>query len=348
MAITPRQLVKVTLHVAVFSVIAVILAIGLLLLWSPSSSASNEKIVWGVNYSESQAEYLGLDPAETYSAIINDLGAKHIKIHINWNNTQKDRHAIDFASLDRMVTEAEENDVKLVLVIGLKTGRWPECHTPDWFMALDADKRQAEIIKYISTLVGRYKSSPALEYWQVENEPLLEFGTCPDWYYAQGTSMLEAEVAAVRSLDPTHQIIISDTGELSTWTDVAKIADIVGVTMYRSSWDATEKTFGLNPYTFLAPQFYAAKAAYIESVYKKPVISIELQAEPWASQGLAEASLEEQALSMNPELFRENIQFAKEAALGRYYFWGAEWWYKMKIKHNQPEIWEEARKTLKE
>ena len=213
---------------------------------------------------------------------------------------------------------------------------------------LDADKRQAEIIKYISTLVGRYKSSPALEYWQVENEPLLEFGTCPDWYYAQGTSMLEAEVAAVRSLDPTHQIIISDTGELSTWTDVAKIADIVGVTMYRSSWDATEKTFGLNPYTFLAPQFYAAKAAYIESVYKKPVISIELQAEPWASQGLAEASLEEQALSMNPELFRENIQFAKEAALGRYYFWGAEWWYKMKIKHNQPEIWEEARKTLKE
>jgi hypothetical protein len=348
MSITPQQLLRVTLHVTVFFVLAVVLAIGLLLLWTPSSSAADGKIMWGVNFSESQAAYLGLNPAETYSAIINELGAKHIKIHVNWNSTQKDMHTIDFASLDRMVSEAEDNDVKLVLVIGLKTGRWPECHTPDWFMTLDEDKRQGEIIKYISTLVGRYKSSPALEYWQVENEPLLEFGTCPDWYYEQGTDMLEAEVSAVRSLDPTRKIIISDTGELSTWTDVAKIADIVGVTMYRSSWDASEKTFGLNPYTFLAPQFYAAKAAYIESVYNKPVISIELQAEPWASKGLAEASLDEQALSMNPELFRENIEFAKEAALGGYYFWGAEWWYWMKTKHNQPEIWDEAQKTLRE
>lgn len=159
--------------------------------------------------------------------------------------------------------------------------------------------------------------------------------------------MLEAEVAAVRVLDPNRKIIVSDTGELSSWTDVAEIADIVGITMYRSSWDATEKTFGLNPYTFLAPQFYSAKAAYIQTVYNKPVISIELQAEPWASKGLAEASLKEQALSMNPDLFRENVKFAKEAGLGAYYFWGAEWWYKMKTKENQPEIWNEASNVLK-
>ena len=43
---------------------------------------------------------------------------------------------------------------------------------------------------------------------------------------------------------------------------------------------------------------------------------------------------------------RENIEFAKQAGLDGYYFWGAEWWYWMKTKHNQPEIWEEARRTL--
>jgi Glycosyl hydrolase family 10 len=348
MSITPKTILKTVLHLAAILAIIAVVCVGLLLMWSPSSSANDEKIVWGVNYSESQAQYLGLDPAATYSALITELGAKHIKIHVNWNATQKDKHTIDFTSLDRMVTEAEEHDVKLVLVIGMKTGRWPECHTPDWFLQVDEDKREAEIVKYISTLVGRYKSSEAVEYWQVENEPLLQFGTCPDWYYDLGTKILEAEVAAVRSLDPERKIIISDTGELSTWTDVAKIGDIVGVTMYRSSWDATEKTFGLNPYTFLTPEFYANKAAYIESIYGTPVIGIELQAEPWASKGLAEASLEEKALSMNPELFKENIEFAREAGLSRYYFWGAEWWLHMKQKHNQPEIWDEAKKTIAE
>ncbi len=307
---------------------------------------AEDNALWGVDFSESQAVYLGLDPAETYSAIIHDLGAKHIKIHINWNATEQDQHVFDFGSLDRQVAEAEANDVKLILVIGMKTGRWPECHTPEWFANIPKEEREAEIVRYVSTIVGRYQNSDAVEYWQVENEPFVRFGTCPGWYYKADSRVLEAEVAAVRELDPSRKIIISDSGELSSWTDAAKIGDIVGITMYRSSWDATDKTFGLNPYTFLSPEFYSAKAALISTYYDKPVISVELQAEPWASKGLAEASLEEQAKSMNPELFAENITFAKQAGLSAYYFWGVEWWYYMKTTHNQPEIWNLAKEVF--
>jgi hypothetical protein len=158
--------------------------------------------------------------------------------------------------------------------------------------------------------------------------------------------LLKAEVASVKSIDPSRKIIISDSGELSTWTDVAPIADIVGVTMYRSSWSAKQKTFGINAYSFLTPEFYAAKAALIQNVYRKPVMSIELQAEPWASQPLPESSLAEQEQSMNPQLFAENIAFAKEVGLGRYYFWGVEWWYWMKTKQEKPEIWGQARELF--
>ena len=339
--IPPRYLFVAFVKTVVLTTLLLLVAMILLLAWVNTLRA-DAKTIWGVDYSESQAAYLGLDPAETYSAIINDLGAKHIKIHINWNATEPTRSQFDFTSLDRMVKEAEENEVQLILVIGLKTGRWPECHTPNWFKQIQPENRQEEIIRYISTIVGRYKNSEAVAFWQVENEAIIEFGTCSDWYYEQGTSLLNAEVAAVRALDPERKIIISDSGELSTWTEVAEIGDVVGVTMYRSSWDATENTFGLNPYTFLAPEFYSAKATFIESYYGKPVISVELQAEPWASKGLAEASLKEQAISMNPELFTENVEFAKQAGLGAYYFWGAEWWYWMKTKHNQPEIWDKA------
>lgn len=341
---TNRQLnkrMKFFLKLTLFVFVILTLTVGSLSLWSKNLQADDE-IKWGVTFSASQATYLGLDPRETYSAIINELGAKHIKIHTNWNATETTDDVYDFTLLDEQVALAEANDVELILVIGMKTGRWPECHTPAWFTKTPGAERQTEIIEYVSTLVERYKKSNAVVNWQVENEPLLQFGTCPDWYYEQDTSLLEAEVAAVRALDPDRQIIISDSGELSTWTEVAEIADIVGITMYRSSWSATDKTFGLNPYTFLTPEFYATKAAFIRTYYDKPVISIELQAEPWASTHLAAASLEEQALSMNPELFQENILFAKQAGLHAYYFWGAEWWYWMKTKHNQPEIWNEA------
>lgn len=307
---------------------------------------ADDEIIWGVNYSESQAAYLGLDPDETYSAIIHDLGAKHIKIHVNWNATEPEQGVYNFESLDRQVKEAEDNGVNLILVIGMKTGRWPECHLPTWFMKIPEEQRQQEIVRYVDAIVDKYEGYNAVQYWQVENEPFLQFGTCPDWYYQQGTDLLKAEVAAVRAEDSSRKIIVSDSGELSTWTKVAPIADIVGITMYRSSWDSSQKTFGLNPYTFLSPEFYATKAAFIKSYYDKPVISIELQAEPWASKPLAEASLEEQMESMNPELFAENIEFAKQTGLQAYYFWGAEWWYWMKLKHDQPEIWDKAKQLF--
>jgi hypothetical protein len=307
----------------------------------PTSQADNE-IRWGVNFSESQAEYLGLNPFTLYDTIIHDLGAKHIKIHVNWNATEPIQGAYDFTSLDHYIAEAEANDVQLILVIGMKTGRWPECHTPRWVSSVAAEERTEVINAYVKTIVERYLDSRAIEYWQLENEPFLEFGTCPDWYYEQNEELLKAEIATVRTLDPERQIIISESGELSNWTHAAELADVVGVTMYRSTWNAAEETFGINPYSFLTPKFYALKADFIRRYYGKPVISIELQAEPWTALPLRESALEVQAMSMNPELFQENIAFATEVGLDAYYFWGVEWWYWMKTTQDDPAIWDAA------
>jgi hypothetical protein len=338
----PKQITHFCIRLVGFSIIACVL-IALSLATAIHTSVADNEIIWGVDFSESQAVYLGLVPNEVYTAIIEDLGARHIKIHINWNATETAPGTFNFTSLDAQVKEAERNGVKLILVVGMKTGRWPECHTPTWFADVPVAERQATIVSYVETIVFRYKDSHAVQYWQLENEPLLEFGTCPSWYYEQDTSLLRAEVDAVRAIDSKREIIISDSGELSTWTDVAEVADIVGITMYRSSWNTSEELFGLNPYTFLSPTFYAKKAAFIEQYYDKPVISIELQAEPWTSVPLAEASLVEQDKSMNRELFVENVTFAKQAGLSAYYFWGVEWWYWMKMKHGDSAIWDEAK-----
>lgn len=75
----------------------------------------------------------------------------------------------------------------------------------------------------------------------------------------------------------------------------------------------------------------------------KPMTVIELQAEPWAPTMPGETPLEEQYKSMNAERFRKNIAYARATAFDEFYLWGVEWWYWLGEKHNNWEIWNEAR-----
>jgi hypothetical protein len=337
-----KKLLK--LGLIILAVIVILIASFYLYFFTGKQSVK-DGIIWGVDFSQSHAEYLKLDWKKMYLAMIDDLGAKNIKIHTNWSWIEGRKGDFYFKDTDWQIKKAEEKNVKVIYVLGMKTGRWPECHTPNWAKYMTKDQAQAELLKYVKEVVLRYKNSKAISYWQVENEPLFKFGECPYWYY-QSNELLKAEVALVKSLDPSREVIISDSGELSTWLGAANIGDIVGITMYRSSWSPNVSTFGINPYSFLNPETYAKKAGIINSMFGKKVICIELQAEPWASLPLRDAPLEEQLKSMNPDLLKENVEFAKKTGLDTFYFWGVEWWYWMKEKQNQPEIWNQAKQIF--
>jgi len=49
---------------------------------------------------------------------------------------------------------------------------------------------------------------------------------------------------------------------------------------------------------------------------------------------------------MNLDRFRKNIEFARQTGLSEFYLWGSEWWYWMKEKQNNPDIWYEAKKLF--
>ena len=98
----------------------------------------------------------------------------------------------------------------------------------------------------------------------------------------------------------------------------------------------------------IAPKaiFWWRKAQLIEKIFNKKVIVVELQAEPWGPKLLYESPLEEQEKTMNLERFTANIEFAKKTGLDEFYLWGGEWWYWLKEKQNNPEIWNEAKKLF--
>lgn len=303
-------------------------------------------ITWGVDFSQSHAEYLKLDWKEVYLETISDLGVKNIKLHTNWNWVEGKQNDFYFSDIDWQIKQAGQNNVKIIYVLGMKTGRWPECHMPDWTIGMEASQVKSELLKYITKVVQRYKNSKAIAYWQVENEPLFKFGECPAWYY-KNSDFLKEEVALVRSFDPSRKIIISDSGEQSMWFKAGKIGDIVGTTLYRSAWAELGGAIGFEAKFFLNSRFYAQKANLIKKILNKNIICIELQAEPWTSKPLMESSIEEQLESMNLDIFKENSQFAKQTGFDTFYFWGVEWWYWLKTTQNQPAIWNEAKKLFK-
>ena len=191
-----------------------------------------QEIQWGVNFSQKQATALGLDWRAAYAALLDDLEVRKLKVSLDWNELEQAKDAFSFDDTDWQAREAEKRDAKLLLVMGMKTMRWPECHMPEWAKELSKEEQQKEILALLEAVVNRYKDSPALSEWQVENESLLKFGNCP-W---RDRKFLEKEVELVKSLDPNHPVVVSDSGELSLWVQAAKIGDIVSTTMYRKVW----------------------------------------------------------------------------------------------------------------
>ncbi|MFZ2835460.1 MAG: beta-galactosidase [Candidatus Moraniibacteriota bacterium] len=295
----------------------------------------NTEAKLGVTFSMRYATDIGLNWREAYLATMDDLGIKKIRIPVYWDFVSPKEGEYDFADLDWQLSEAEKRQAEIILVVGQKVPRWPECFIPEHLKADDA-KRKTELLKFISIVVERYKNNSAVKYWQVENEPFLKFGECPEL----DVSLLDQEIALVRATDPTHKVIITDSGELSLWTRAEKRADIFGTTMYRTIYSSK---YGFYTYP-IGPRFFQFKYWMNRFlVGQKNAIVIELQAEPWIAGWTTNQPLEKQFESMNANRLQENVSFARQVGFPEIYLWGVEWWYWLKTTQNHPELWDTAK-----
>jgi hypothetical protein len=298
-----------------------------------------EKITWGVVFSQKHSELLGLDWKENYLAILDDLGARDLKLIAYWDSIEKEPGVYDFSDLDWQIQEAQKRGAKILFVLGRRVPRWPECHIPKWAYQSEELQKQ-KLLEYIKEIVNRYKNSDAIWAWQVENEPFFPFGKCP----LPEENLLKKEIELVRSLDNKNRpIVITESGEFPLWFKAAKFGDIVGHTLYKKVWVHQLKMYLTYPFP---PIFYSRKVWLINKLFHKKVICVELQTEPWGPVLLYDLPLEEQEKTMNLKQFKKIIEFAKKTNEDTFYLWGAEWWYWMKEKHHQPQIWEEARKLF--
>lgn len=292
-------------------------------------------ITYGMSFNVLYAEELGLEWQETYDAIINDLGVRHLRLAAHWPMVEPAAGVYDFTALDYQIQQAEAVGAEVILAVGRRLPRWPECHVPAWANTLSLLERDAKQITYMTAVVERYKHSPAIKYWQVENEPFLEvfaFEHCGEL----DTDFLEREIALVKELDPSRQVLVTDSGNLGMWYGAYKRGDLFGTSVYVYFWNPELGQFK----TILPPFVYRVKENLLAMVYgKKPTVLIELSAEPWLVAPIATVPIETQFSRMDVEKFEAILAYAKETRYETQYLWGAEWWYWLK-KQGYPAMWE--------
>lgn len=305
-----------------------------------SGPSPREDVALGMTFSYRYAEDLGLDWKETYLALLEDIGIKKMRIPVYWDLTEPERGEYDFSKIDWQLEEARKRNVEVILTVGQRVPRWPECHIPSW-IGQDEQLKQQRLIHFMKITVERYRGNSAVKTWQVENEPFLPFfGNCP----VLDPVFLDLEVAIVRQLDPTRPILLTDSGELSLWFQAAKRGDVFGTTLYR---DIYKHGYGYFTYP-VGPNFFLTKEFFTRLLSdQEHFIVIELQAEPWASGWVGEVPLGEQFITMNEKKLEENVTYAKRIGFPEIYLWGGEWWYWLKTKKDYPAVWEKARELYR-
>lgn len=295
-------------------------------------------MTFGVSFAPRQARTFGLEPNEVYRALLDDLGVRQFRLAAYWDEIEPQQGEFRFSELDQLLDEANKRDAKVLLAVGQKLPRWPECFYPDWVPPLSQHDKEEALLRMLETVVTRYDRHPAVEAWQLENEPFVGwFGACPK----PSPALLRREEAVLRR-HSQKPILMTDSGELSLWRRAVTFGDRFGTTMYRATWNPR---LGYT-YTPWPAWSYRAKAR-LWRLDPRDVIVAELQAEPWPpGTSIHEVSIEEQYRTMRPERFVVMVDLAKRTGFSEAYLWGAEWWYWLK-EQGKPEMWEAARQQFR-
>jgi hypothetical protein len=300
-----------------------------------------QEITYGMSFNTLYARELGLDWKETYDAILDDLRVRHLRLAAHWPMIEPQKDVYTFSEMDYQLARANEVGAKVILGVGRRLPRWPECHVPSWAKGLTWEEQQQEILDYMTLVVERYKGNDAITHWQVENEPFLEvFAT--EHCGVLDEAFLEKEIALVRTLDPSRPILVTDSGNLGTWAGAFKHGDAFGTSVYIYFWNPELGQFR----TVLPPWAYRIKENVMKLLYgDKQTFLIELSAEPWLLEPIIDTSLETQYSRMDIEKFEDILTYAKDTRYDLQYLWGAEWWYWL-MQKGDPSFWDKGKELF--
>ena len=333
-----------------------------------AGEASAEPVHIGTTFSARQCFYLRVNAKKTFKEILNtkfDL----MRLAAYWDELEPQEDVQDFSSLDWQIAQAKSKQIPIVLTIGMKAPRWPEYFIPLWVLKRLRLRKGADVsqhaylrertLRFLETVVRRYREEEAICYWQVENEPLDRTG--PGYWWI-GPAFLRQEVELVRRLDARGRPIIITAVTYpnlllrkfmylfmrhDTIDEALSLCDILGVNVYPV---VGHRWFLKKSYYWTTPE---ERNAYLSSILKrpkrgkKPVWVTELQAEPWEPDQLAYLG-PEQPPTGNPAIVQQSVQELRALEIQAILLWGAEYWQFRKARYQDTRWWDAIRSLLQQ
>ncbi len=308
------------------------------------ASQNGLPMTYGVSFVPDYAKSLGLNPQQTMKALLS-IGVRQFRLTSYWNDIQPTKGTYNFSQLNWEFALANEYHAKIILTVGLRQPRWPECHPAPWInTAAPMGQWEPELLSFMKKVITRYHDNPALEAWQLENEYFLKgFGDCTNF----SRSRLISEYNLLTKYGGNHPIIIGRSNNAIGIPVNAPTPTIYGISIYKRVWDANiTKRYIEYPF----PSWFYSFLAGVQEIYQhKNMIILEMQAEAWPPDGKAivDTSLKQQNNSMNATRLVNRFNFAKSTGMKDSIMWGAEYWYYRKIILHDPSMWNVAKKEFK-
>jgi hypothetical protein len=303
-----------------------------------------KEINYGVTFSKKYAEEMGMDWKYVYIKALDDLQVKNLRLTVYWDETEPQNDKFNFDDIKWQLEEAKMREARVILTMGRKVPRWPECFEPQWWKDIENPEiKNIELYDFIEQTTLALKGYDNIFMWQVENEPFWPFGLCEEEF---DTETIKKEIAIVRHIDDKNRpILVQDSGEGGLWKDTYQLGDYLAISMYRKIWyDFWGLLLGRFVYFQypLAHWTYKIKANLVGVPHEKIFVT-ELQAEPWGPGANHTLSPEERDKSMSRHDFMSTIIYAQKAGFKDLYLWGVEWWLWEKEVRGEPFYWDTAK-----
>jgi len=325
----------------IFLIVLSVLIVGPIILFVLLRPTPQKDIEYGTTFSKKYATEIGLDWKQAYLKILDDLGAKNLRLIVYWDESEPEPDKYNYDDIKWQLDEAEKRDLHVILSVGQKVPRYPECFEPQWWKNLkDKETKNRELYEFTMNTVIELKKYNSIKIWQIENEPFFPFGECAPL----DRGPIVEEIKLVRQIDK-RPILVQDSGEGGFWLPTYSLGDYLGISMYRKIWYDFWGVF-LGRFIYfqypLAHWTYKIKANLVGVPIDRIYVT-ELQGEPWGPGLNTKLSKEDKDMTMSKKDFIDTISYAQNAGFKHYYVWGAEWWLWEKEHNNEPFYWDTAK-----
>lgn len=289
----------------------------------------------GFSYSPLTSQWAHRDPAGDLAILLAATNPDLVRLPVYWDSVEPTPNTLDFSSVDQLLAVVEQHNLtakvktRVVLTIGARNFVYPELHAPEWAGPREqpnlGEVQSAKAYRaYFDGSIARYRGSPLLYAWQVENEPLDYVGNTMTGDDQITVAQMSWEIAEVHRLDPNHKAATTSFDGWNLAVDMAQLyaapalaglgvspsghpeaalnaADVLGLDLYvdgpstpfrftsadlRSAWKQQ------------AVAFWSAKA----NEEGKGLWVAEMQAQPWSGvSGFSTANLVASAVDYRQE-----------------------------------------------